>query len=104
LYRELLEKYPIVLLEDPFAEDDWASWTSFMEKEKGGPEIVGDDLTVTNVERVKEAQEKKACNGLLLKINQIGTISEAIAAYALPFLPYLEKELPGHSDREIVQI
>lgn len=93
LYRELLEKYPIVLLEDPFAEDDWASWTSFMEKGKGGPEIVGDDLTVTNVERVKEAQEKKACNGLLLKINQIGTITEAIAAYALPFPPYLKKEL-----------
>ena len=88
LYRELFAQYPIVLLEDPFAEDDWETWSKFMEKGKemkGMPEIVGDDLTVTNVERVREAQEKEACNGLLLKINQIGTVSEAIAAYV--FLP-----------------
>lgn len=87
LYRELFKKYPIVLLEDPFAEDDWETWSKFMEKDRevddgelAMPEIVGDDLTVTNVERVREAKEKEACNGLLLKINQIGTISEAIAA------------------------
>lgn len=80
LYRELIEKYPIVLLEDPFAEDDWESWTAFMKGEGKGPEIVGDDLTVTNVERVREAEGKGACDGLLLKINQIGTVSEAIAA------------------------
>jgi enolase len=88
LYRKLFAQYPIVLLEDPFAEDDWETWSKFMEKGKemkGMLEIVGDDLTVTNVERVREAQEKKACNGLLLKINQIGTVSEAIAAYV--FLP-----------------
>ncbi|PMD28015.1 enolase [Hyaloscypha hepaticicola] len=88
LYRELIQKYPIVLLEDPFAEDDWSSWSGFMQKGKSlerMPEIVGDDLTVTNVERVKEAQEKGACNGLLLKINQIGTVSEAIAAANLAF-------------------
>jgi L-alanine-DL-glutamate epimerase-like enolase superfamily enzyme len=84
----LFAQYPIVLLEDPFAEDDWETWSKFMEKGKemkGMLEIVGDDLTVTNVERVREAQEKKACNGLLLKINQIGSVSEAIAAYV--FLP-----------------
>jgi len=46
LYRELIAKYPLVLLEDPFAEDDFPSWTSFMEKNEGGPEVVGDDLTV----------------------------------------------------------
>jgi len=92
LYRDLIAKYPLVLIEDPFAEDDFASWTNFMEKNKGGPEIVGDDLTVTNVERVKLAKEKEACDGLLLKINQIGTITEAIAAYISPLLkaePYL---------------
>jgi enolase len=97
LYRELIQKYPIVLLEDPFAEDDWSSWSGFMQKGKSVdrmPEIVGDDLTVTNVERVKEAQEKGACNGLLLKINQIGTVSEAIAAYVsfslfLPLFPII---------------
>jgi enolase len=88
LYRELFTKYPIVLLEDPFAEDDWATWSAFMEKKglvKDMPEIVGDDLTVTNVERVQEAQDKGACDGLLLKINQIGTITEAIAAANLAF-------------------
>ncbi|PMD33392.1 enolase [Hyaloscypha variabilis F] len=88
LYRELFTKYPIVLLEDPFAEDDWETWSAFMAKGKevkDMPEIVGDDLTVTNVERVREAQQKKACNGLLLKINQIGTVSEAIAAANLAF-------------------
>jgi enolase len=88
LYRELIAKYPIVLLEDPFAEDDWASWSTFMEKKglvKDMPEIVGDDLTVTNVERVEEAKDKGACDGLLLKINQIGTITEAIAAANLAF-------------------
>ncbi len=88
LYRELLTKYPIVLLEDPFAEDDWGTWTQFMKdgKDLHLPEIVGDDLTVTNVERIKMAKERGACNGLLLKINQIGTISEAIQAYVIPLL------------------
>lgn len=90
LYRELFAKYPIVLLEDPFAEDDWETWSKFMangrESGEGAfPEIVGDDLTVTNVERVREAKEKEACNGLLLKINQIGTITEAINAYVYFF-------------------
>lgn len=88
LYRDLIAKYPLVLLEDPFAEDDWETWSRFMEKGKSAehfPEIVGDDLTVTNVERVRIAQEKGACNGLLLKINQIGTITEAIAAANLAF-------------------
>lgn len=82
LYRQLIAKYPLILIEDPFAEDDWNSWSKFMENGAGKdmPEIVGDDLTVSNVERVKEAKEKGACNGLLLKINQIGTITEAIAA------------------------
>jgi enolase len=86
LYRELIAKYPIVLLEDPFAEDDWETWSKFMANgAEGLPEIVGDDLTVTNVERVREAKEKEACNGLLLKINQIGTITEAINAANLAF-------------------
>lgn len=78
LYRDLLNKYPIVLLEDPFAEDDWDSWTQF---NKGCEiELVGDDLLVTNVERVRMANEKAACNSMLLKANQIGTVSEAIEA------------------------
>lgn len=83
LYRSLLGEYPIVLLEDPFAENDWDSWTEFC---RDCPvELVGDDLLVTNKAYVQEAHEKKACNSMLLKINQIGTISEAIEAANLAF-------------------
>lgn len=79
LYRQLLDKYPIILLEDPYAQDDWPSWTAF---NKTCPvELVGDDLLATNVDRIEEAEEKTACNSLLLKINQIGTITEALSAY-----------------------
>jgi enolase len=79
LYRELIEKYPIVLLEDPFAQDDWDAWSKFNQTCK--IELVGDDLLATNLERIKIADEKNACNSLLLKINQIGTITEAMDAY-----------------------
>lgn len=82
LYRSLIGEYPIVLLEDPFAENDWDSWTEFC---RDCPvELVGDDLLVTNKAYVQEAHEKKACNSMLLKINQIGTISEAIEASVSP--------------------
>lgn len=74
----MLEKYPIVLLEDPFSENDWDNWNEF---NKGCEvDLVGDDLLVKNTEYVQEANDKKACNSMLLKINQIGTIAEAIAA------------------------
>jgi enolase len=78
LYNELIEKYPIVLLEDPFAQDDWEAWTAFNKTCK--IELVGDDLLATNVNRIKIAEEKAACNSLLLKINQIGSITEAMGA------------------------
>lgn len=78
LYAELLKKYPIVSLEDPFAEDDWESWTSNFPKFP--VQIVADDLTVTNPQRIKTAIEKKAASSLLLKVNQIGTLSESIQA------------------------
>ena len=78
LYHDLLAKYPIVLLEDPFGQDDWPAWTNFM---KGCPaELVGDDLLATNIKRIRMGEEKNACNSLLLKINQIGSITEAIEA------------------------
>ncbi|KAF4766898.1 hypothetical protein N7455_005427 [Penicillium solitum] len=83
LYRSLLQNYPIVLLEDPFAETDWDSWIEF---NKNCPiELVGDDLLVTNTKYVQEANDKRACNSMLLKINQIGTISEAIEAANLAY-------------------
>ncbi|KIL00821.1 hypothetical protein PAXRUDRAFT_128986 [Paxillus rubicundulus Ve08.2h10] len=82
LYISYIDKYPIVSVEDPFDQDDWEAWTHFTKQTK--VQIVGDDLTVTNPLRIKTAIQKKACNGLLLKINQIGTISESIQAY-VPF-------------------
>jgi len=83
LYRDLLERYPIVLLEDPFAEDDWTAWTAF--NKTCQIELVGDDLLATNTERIKIAKEEQACNSLLLKINQIGTITEAMEAAKLAY-------------------
>ncbi len=78
LYHELMDKYPIVLLEDPFAQDDWEAWAEF-NKDCSIP-VVGDDLLATNKKRIEMAEERKACNALLLKVNQIGTITEAIEA------------------------
>merc|ERR1712008_606721 len=66
-----------------FYQDDWGSWTSFTEAVGVPTQVVGDDLTVTNVTRVKDAIEKKACNALLLKVNQIGSLTESIEAVKL---------------------
>ena len=78
LYLQLIKDYPIVSIEDPFAEDDWDAWTHFLAKVD--IQIVADDLTVTNPQRIKTAIEKKAASALLLKVNQIGTLSESIEA------------------------
>ncbi|BFZ57921.1 phosphopyruvate hydratase [Savitreella phatthalungensis] len=77
-YLDLCSKYPIVSIEDPFDQDDWEGWVHLQSKTK--VQIVGDDLTVTNPARIQTAIEKKACSALLLKINQIGSITEAIKA------------------------
>jgi enolase len=100
LYNSLLEKYPIVLLEDPFSENDWASWTEFC---KECPvELVGDDLLVTNQTYVQEAHEKKACNSMLLKINQIGTISEAIEASVPPAVSLCSKRTDFYQGKSCI--
>jgi enolase len=80
LYGELIKDYPIVLIEDPFGEDDWDAWVHFFSKVGDKIQVVGDDLTVTNPIRIKTAIDKKAANALLLKVNQIGTLSESINA------------------------
>lgn len=79
-YASLCDKYPIVTIEDPFDQDDWANWTKVCAKLGDKVQIVGDDLTVTNIAKIADAIEQKACNALLLKVNQIGSISESIAA------------------------
>ncbi|WVQ65288.1 phosphopyruvate hydratase [Kwoniella botswanensis] len=81
LYHSYVDKYDIISIEDPFDQDDFDAWTHFTTTSK--IQIVGDDLLVTNPKRIKTAIEKKACNALLLKINQIGTISESIQAVQL---------------------
>ena len=81
IYKGYIAKYPIASIEDPFDQDDWEAWSVL--RASAGITIIGDDLTVTNPLRIKTAIEKKSCNGLLLKINQIGTISESIQAAQL---------------------
>lgn len=84
-YGELIKKYPIVSLEDPFAEDDWDAWKHFYNAEAANIQIVGDDLTVTNKRLVTKAIDVKAANALLLKVNQIGSVTESIDAANLAY-------------------
>lgn len=80
LYQSLAADYPIVTIEDAFDEDDWENWAKFTAKNREQFQVVGDDLTVTNIEKIKRAIDEKSCTCLLLKVNQIGSISESIAA------------------------
>ncbi|CAI4902414.1 ADS_G0052150.mRNA.1.CDS.1 [Saccharomyces cerevisiae] len=77
-YHSLLKKYPIISLEDPYAEDDWSSWSAFLKTVN--VQIIADDLTCTNKTRIARAIEEKCANTLLLKLNQIGTLTESIEA------------------------
>jgi enolase len=79
IYMALSREYPIVSIEDPFDQDDWDSWTRLTSLATTF-QVVADDLTVSNPSRILEAHERRACNALLLKINQIGTITESIKA------------------------
>mmetsp|Transcript_1198 Transcript_1198/g.1951 ORF Transcript_1198/g.1951 Transcript_1198/m.1951 type:complete len:462 (-) Transcript_1198:534-1919(-) len=83
IFIDLAKKYPIVSIEDPFDQDDWASYAEFTAAIGKDVQVVGDDLLVTNVSRINEASEKKACNALLLKVNQIGSVTESIDAVKL---------------------
>ncbi|MCC5997227.1 MAG: phosphopyruvate hydratase, partial [Oceanicaulis sp.] len=78
--KELVEAYPIVSIEDGMAEDDWTGWTALTEALDGQCQLVGDDLFVTNPERLWRGIEEGAANALLVKVNQIGTLSETLDA------------------------
>ncbi|MCC7356511.1 MAG: phosphopyruvate hydratase [Candidatus Doudnabacteria bacterium] len=78
-----VEKYPIVSIEDGLAEDDWDGWKMLTEKLGSKVQIVGDDLFVTNIKRLQEGITKGVANSILIKLNQIGTVSETIGAIAL---------------------
>jgi len=82
-YLELVRHYPIISIEDPFNQEDFLSFAELTKKSK--IQIVGDDLTVTNIDRIEEAIQEESCNCLLLKINQIGTLTESLDAARLAY-------------------
>ena len=79
-YANLVKAYPIQSIEDGMAEDDWKGWKMLTDKLGGKIQIVGDDLFVTNTKRLKMGIEKKVANSILVKVNQIGTLTETLAA------------------------
>lgn len=79
-YAEMVEKYPIISIEDGLAEDDWAAWTKMVEKLGNKIQLVGDDLFVTNTKRLARGIKEKAANAILIKVNQIGTLTETLDA------------------------
>ncbi len=82
-YKDLTEKYPIISIEDGLAEDDWEGFNLLTKTLGQKITIVGDDLLVTNIKRIKTAIEKEAVNSVLIKLNQIGTVTETIEAITL---------------------
>ncbi len=77
-YLKLIKKYKIKSIEDPFGENDWSAWTKFVSKTKNKVQIVGDDLFVTNLERLKVGFLNLSANSILIKLNQIGTVTETL--------------------------
>ncbi|HEY2764393.1 MAG TPA: phosphopyruvate hydratase [Pseudonocardiaceae bacterium] len=82
-YSELIDAYPLVSIEDPLAEDDWPGWVRLTSEIGDRVQLVGDDLFVTNPERLEEGITRRAANALLVKVNQIGTLSETLDAVTL---------------------
>jgi enolase len=80
LYTSFVHRFPVISIEDPFDQDDWDAYHNLNAAIGNEIQIVGDDLLVTNPKRIKDAIERKSCNALLLKVNQIGTVTEAIRA------------------------
>ncbi|MBD3413169.1 MAG: phosphopyruvate hydratase [Candidatus Aminicenantes bacterium] len=77
-YQNLIDRYPIVSIEDGFAEDDWSSWEKMSQEFGGRIQLVGDDIFVTNLEILKQGMKKGIANSILIKLNQIGTLTETI--------------------------
>lgn len=82
-YSELIANYPLVSIEDPLAEDDWAGWTQITAELGAKVQLVGDDLYVTNPARLQKGIDQKAGNAILVKVNQIGTLTETMDAVSL---------------------
>lgn len=77
-YKDLISKYPIKSIEDPFAEDDWNAWSRLTKEIGQKVQIVGDDIFVTNLKRLKKGIKEKSANSILIKLNQIGTLTETL--------------------------
>ena len=77
-FTRWVERYPIITLEDALHEDDWENWPKLNERLGKRISIVGDDLTVTNIERLQKAIDTKSINSILIKLNQIGTLTETV--------------------------
>src|SRR5690606_35906373 len=82
-YAKLVDDFPIVSIEDPLAEDDWSGWSALTSQLGGRIQIVGDDLFVTNPERLRRGIAEQAANALLVKVNQIGSLTETLDAVEL---------------------
>ena len=82
-YENLIENYPIISIEDGFAEEDWDAWTKMTQKLGNKIQIVGDDLFVTNPKRLKLGIKQKSANAILIKLNQIGTVTETLQCIRL---------------------
>ena len=83
LWADWVDRYPIISIEDGLAEDDWAGWAAIVKRLGDRIQLVGDDLLVTNTERIQKAIAEEAANSVLIKLNQIGTLTETIDAIAL---------------------
>lgn len=79
-YLNLWKKYPIVSMEDIFEQDDWGGFKKLFQKTGGKLQVMGDDLFVTNIKRLQKGIDEKTCNSILIKLNQIGTVSETVSA------------------------
>lgn len=82
-YKDLVSRFPIAFIEDPFSQDDWQGFEDITKELSLKIDILGDDLLATNIKRIKEAQSKKACTGVIIKPNQIGTVTETLEAAKL---------------------
>merc|ERR1712217_755224 len=82
-YKAWIAKYPLVSIEDPFDQDDWDAYKKFMDACGKDVQVVGDDLLVTNPKRIAKGMEVGACNALLCKVNQIGSVSESVEAVTM---------------------
>ncbi|MFR8180018.1 MAG: enolase C-terminal domain-like protein [Dorea sp.] len=78
--RKLIEEYPVVSIEDPLDEDDWEGWKTLTDRLGERVQLVGDDLFVTNTRRLAKGIRRKAANAILIKVNQIGTLTESFEA------------------------